>query len=176
MGQITNPPGSILVGNNTFAGVNTFTQVANAGAQTYPIILSSVSPGMQFIETDAPADEGKWDISINASAWRLRLTNDAGGAIRNIFNATRTAGALTLIEFGNATNNAPVTILGTGLFTTGGPIKPLTTTVGALPAAGNAGRRATVTDANAPTFGAAVAAGGAVTVPVYDTGAAWFVG
>jgi len=49
-------------------------------------------------------------------------------------------------------------------------------TVATLPAAGTAGRRAAVSDANAPVFGAAVAGGGAVHVPVYDTGAAWFVG
>lgn len=49
-------------------------------------------------------------------------------------------------------------------------------TVGTLPAAGTAGRRTFVSDANAPVFGAAVAGGGAVNVPVYDTGAAWFVG
>lgn len=49
-------------------------------------------------------------------------------------------------------------------------------TVATLPAAGTAGRRTFVSDANAPVFGAAVAGGGAVNVPVYDTGAAWFVG
>jgi len=49
-------------------------------------------------------------------------------------------------------------------------------TVGTLPAAGTQGRTAFVSDANAPVWGAAVAGGGAVGVPVYDTGAAWFVG
>jgi hypothetical protein len=48
-------------------------------------------------------------------------------------------------------------------------------TVGTLPA-GAAGDTAYVTDALAPAFGAAVAAGGAAVVPVYYTGAAWFVG
>lgn len=51
-------------------------------------------------------------------------------------------------------------------------------TVAQLPAAATAGpgARATVTDALAPAFGVAVAAGGAVTVPVYCDGAAWLVG
>jgi hypothetical protein len=50
--------------------------------------------------------------------------------------------------------------------------------IAALPAAaaGNKGARAFVTDALAPVFGSAVAAAGAVNVPVYSTGAAWFVG
>lgn len=49
-------------------------------------------------------------------------------------------------------------------------------TVGTLPAAGTAGRRTYVTDALAPAYGAAVAAGGAVVTPVFDNGAAWVVG
>ncbi len=50
--------------------------------------------------------------------------------------------------------------------------------IASLPAAGTvgAGAGAFVTDALAPTFGATVAAGGAVNVPVYSDGAAWKVG
>ena len=57
-------------------------------------------------------------------------------------------------------------------------IRNAVTTVGALPAAATAGAGAQmfVSDALAPTFGAAVAAGGAVTVPVHSTGTAWNVG
>jgi hypothetical protein len=52
------------------------------------------------------------------------------------------------------------------------------TTVGSLPAAATAGAGALmfVSDALTPVFGSAVAAGGAVTVPVYSTGSAWNVG
>lgn len=57
-------------------------------------------------------------------------------------------------------------------------IRNAVTTVGALPAAATAGAGAQmfVSDALSPTFGAAVAAGGAVTVPVHSTGTAWNVG
>ena len=55
------------------------------------------------------------------------------------------------------------------------PVRLPSYTVAALPA-GVAGDRAFVTNALAPVFGSAVAGGGAVTVPVYYTGAAWFVG
>ena len=44
------------------------------------------------------------------------------------------------------------------------------------PAAGNGGRRVYVTDATAPTFGATVAGGGAVVIPVFSNGANWIVG
>ncbi len=47
---------------------------------------------------------------------------------------------------------------------------------GDLPAAGNAGTRAFVSNALNPIFGSVVAAGGGVTVPVYDDGVAWRVG
>lgn len=49
-------------------------------------------------------------------------------------------------------------------------------TVAGLPAAGIAGRRAYVTNALAPAFGAAVVGGGAVVIPVFDNGVAWIAG
>lgn len=57
-------------------------------------------------------------------------------------------------------------------------IRMATTVVASLPAAATAGAgaRMMVTDASAPVFGSAVVGGGAVTVPVYSTGAAWNVG
>ena len=57
-------------------------------------------------------------------------------------------------------------------------IRMAVTTVASLPAAATAGAgaRMMVSDALAPVFGNAVAGSGAVTVPVYSTGAAWNVG
>jgi hypothetical protein len=51
-------------------------------------------------------------------------------------------------------------------------------TVANLPSASTAGigARAMVTDALAPTFGAAVTGGGAISIPVHSTGSAWNVG
>lgn len=46
-------------------------------------------------------------------------------------------------------------------------------TVATLPTVGTAGRLAAVTDANAPTYNATVAGGGAVKIPVYDDGTNW---
>lgn len=55
-------------------------------------------------------------------------------------------------------------------------IEQRTTTVAALPAAGTAGRRAFVTDANAASFGTTVVGGGANKVPVWDDGTNWRIG
>jgi len=60
-----------------------------------------------------------------------------------------------------------------------GIIPPTTNyTVATLPsaAAGTQGRRAWVTNALAPTFGATVVTGGTVKVPVYSDGTNWKVG
>lgn len=59
-----------------------------------------------------------------------------------------------------------------------GAIRHLTYTVATLPAAGTAGAgtRAAVTDANATTFNAIVAGGGANFVPVISNGTNWLIG
>ena len=46
----------------------------------------------------------------------------------------------------------------------------------ALPAPGNAGSRAFVTDATTTTFGAAPVGGGTNAMPVFDDGTAWLIG
>ena len=58
------------------------------------------------------------------------------------------------------------------------PIKSAVYTVGTLPSAASAtaGARAFVTDALAPSYGATVAGGGAVNIPVYSDGTNWKVG
>jgi len=62
---------------------------------------------------------------------------------------------------------------------TGTVIPPIVNyTVATLPSAATSGvgARSFVTDASAPTFGATVAGGGAVAVPVYSDGTNWKVG
>jgi hypothetical protein len=59
------------------------------------------------------------------------------------------------------------------------PVPPVyagSSTVAQLPAAGQAGRRAFVSDATAVTFQSIVAGGGANKVPVFDDGTNWRIG
>jgi len=63
----------------------------------------------------------------------------------------------------------------TGKLDVAGTIKTLGYTVAALPT-GVVGARAYVTNALAPTYGATVVAGGAVTIPVFYNGTNWIVG
>ncbi len=60
--------------------------------------------------------------------------------------------------------------------TTNKTFRTIPVTVSALPAAGENGRRAFVSDATTTTFASIVAGGGANTVPVYDDGANWRIG
>jgi hypothetical protein len=57
-----------------------------------------------------------------------------------------------------------------------GSIQTQAMTVASLPAAGNPGNRAFVTDATTNTFNSVLAGGGSNKVPVFDDGAAWRVG
>lgn len=100
--------------------------------------------------------------------WQNRLLIDAGGA--TIFNWQSQ-------QISDSAGNAildwatpPDLIVVQGLLVLG-----IAFTVATLPAAGTAGRHAYVTDALAPSYGAAVVGGGAVIIPVFDDGVQWIV-
>ena len=90
----------------------------------------------------------------------------AGSAITFTQAATLTVTGVYLVGLTSATGVAKLQVSG-AIRTTG-------FTVATLPA-GTVGMRTYVTDALAPTFGAAVAGGGAVTIPVFYNGANWIV-
>ena len=101
-----------------------------------------------------------------------------GSAGANIFTVSSSAGTeyYRVDSSGNlliGTTTSPTTSKG---LVVSGPIRKFGYTVATLPTAGVAGRCAYVTNALAPTFGAAVAGGGAVVIPVFDDGVAWIVG
>ena len=79
---------------------------------------------------------------------------------------------------GLGSNTTVIGNTSTTLTQTYGVTKSTNYTVATLPSASTSGvgARAFVTDALAPVFGSAVAGGGAVPIPVYSTGSAWYVG
>ena len=99
---------------------------------------------------------------------------------------TNSAQRLSISSVGAATLSAPTAgvaltvspLAGQNAIVTTGAIKFASFTVAGLPAAATvgAGSRAFATDALTPTFGATVAAGGAVFIPVYSDGTNWKVG
>lgn len=98
----------------------------------------------------------------------------------NIAIGANTSGTKTL-NLGTAGGVGGITTItigataGTSTTTVNGLLKQQTYTVATLPT-GSAGARSFVTNALAPTFGAAVVGGGAVGVPVYHDGTSWKVG
>ena len=110
------------------------------------------------------------------------ITHNTDGLGALTFNVTPSLAAGASIVGGeavriDASGNLLVgTTIARGTLTVNGTINTLGYTVATLPTAGVAGRRAYVTNALAPTFGAAVAGGGAIVIPVFDNGASWIVG
>ena len=117
-----------------------------------------------------------------AHAGNLALRS--GSVITSTVNMYGTSGTQTVLfnaSGGSYFNGGGLAVgattdAGTGNITASGTVKTGGYTVATLPTAGTAGRIAYVTNALAPTFGAAVVGGGAVVIPVFDNGTAWIVG
>ena len=107
-------------------------------------------------------------IRDGVNAQTLRLYNTFTDASNYERNTTTWASNVCYLKNENAgTGAARLLVPVTG-----------STTVAALPAAATAGQgaRSMVTDASSPAFGSAVAAGGAVKIPVFSDGTNWIVG
>ena len=109
----------------------------------------------------------------NGVAVEASFASGGYGPLKLITSGTESARVDALGNLLIGTTVSPTT--SKGLVVTG-TIRKFGYTVATLPTAGVAGRCAYVTNALAPTFGAAVAGGGAVVIPVFDNGAAWIVG
>jgi hypothetical protein len=120
---------------------------------------------------------GTWTYKTTNAASRFELSDNtfifynapsgtAGNAITFTQALTLDASGVLLVGLTSATGVAKLQVSG-ALKTTG-------FTVSTLPA-GTVGMRTYVTDALAPTFGATVIAGGAVTIPVFYNGSNWIV-
>ena len=139
--------------------------------------FSQTGPSLQITHTS----------SFIVTTSRIGGTNNGTILWNNgtIYNFTISELAGGLVAFGNsnsagAANNGAMTLnMSTGAVTMGAltstSTKVVPVAVASLPA-GAAGMRAFVNNALAPVFGAAVAGGGAVTIPVFHDGVSWKVG
>lgn len=183
---------------------NTFSQpqIVNTNVLTasgYQVEIQNSDPGAfgpfmtMFHNSASPAVSdtiGGYDFFANDAAAAKR----AYGGVRCYIDATTAAavnGKVTLeaVRAGSFTQEltagggvkvgAPTGgVLGIGTLSVASVVRPGQFTVATLPSAATMGdgARASVTDALAPTFGATVAAGGAIHIPVYSDGSNWKVG
>jgi hypothetical protein len=157
----------------TFRVYNTFTDASNferlsisgGGASSFRIAAEASGTGSSRSIALDTALGGGGIVFATGGTSRWAVSSSAGGG-HFIASTDNT------FDIGSSGANRPRNLY------MGSWIRMATTTVASLPAAATAGAgaRMFVTDASAPTFGSAVAGGGAVTVPVYSTGSAWNVG
>jgi hypothetical protein len=106
------------------------------------------------------------------------VTSVSGAGTVNGITLTGTVTSSGNLTLGGTLSGVDLTSQVTGVLpvANGGNGAGAAYTVATLPTAGTQGRRAWVTDALAPAFGAAPVGGGAVVIPVFDNGTAWIVG
>lgn len=153
--QLQNQDGTIplLSGVQTFTGSNTF---SNA---TISVGSSTATGTMQFAYGAT--------LSGNTKTVNIATGGVSGSTTTVTFGS---AFGTTVTAYGSWTFNTPVSVA------SGGTGSGVAYTVATLPTAGTQGRRAWVTNALAPMFGAAPVGGGAVVIPVFDNGTTWIVG
>lgn len=92
---------------------------AFSGIPTY----ASTEPRIKFDQTGAGTDQKFWDFDVASLIFCLRTRTDADAAGVNVLCATRgTTTALSALNIGNATSNAPINFLGTGTATFSGSV------------------------------------------------------
>lgn len=162
--------GAINIGtaNNRTGAINIGT---GAGGLSAGNITIGDSTSQQTITLGRSTDTHTVNIATGATA---------SGSDKNVNIGTNSPLANTNIiigtnsNFSNTTLNGQTYAIGSVFFSNS--LKQTPVAVSALPSDAEAGDRNFVTDALAPTFGATVANGGAVGVPVYHDGTSWKVG
>ena len=171
--------GQLLIGNGTGYTLNTLTagtaiSVTNASGS---ITLTNTLPDQVVVLTGAGTNvvTGTYpNFTITSTA----VTSVSGTGTVNGITLTGTVTSTGNLTLGGALSGVSLTTQVTGILpvANGGTGTGVAYTVATLPVAGTQGRRAWVTDALAPAFGAVVVGAGAIVIPVFDNGAAWVVG
>lgn len=85
----------------TWTGMHTFSQAVSG--TTYPIFISSVTPGVALNETDGAADNRLWDFAANGEQLLFRVRNDAASTTVSWLTVDRTGTVVDTITFPNGT-------------------------------------------------------------------------
>lgn len=85
-----------------------------------PLTIRTTAPLFALFETDQAAGARRWGFQANGGKAFFYAGDDADTVAANVWEATRTAGAVSALTFGNATDNTAFTFLGTGNLKFGG--------------------------------------------------------
>jgi hypothetical protein len=107
-------PGTFSAGSLSTAGtiVSTATFSAGGSSGNSPFQSKSSLPAFTLINTSAAADAKTWEILATATDLVIRTNIDAGTSTKTILDVTRSAGVLTAITIGDATDKPNFTING----------------------------------------------------------------
>lgn len=83
------------------------------------IRVENTDPLLYIDDTSQAADSKNWLFNAD-TGFDLYAVNDARGTFRSAFHASRTAAAVSAVNFGNATDNPTFAFLGTGAGTVDG--------------------------------------------------------
>jgi hypothetical protein len=172
---------------------NTIFEMAGTGAITWGADAASAGNVANPLAGGASFQNNARTWACTGSGGNMRQNSGTGGStlsLENVRTDIKSHTGTQQLRFGAGGPGGEESILfgsasDTGLYRASAEclratdtIALATYTVATLPAAaaGIVGARAFVSDASGPTFGSAVAGGGAVFTPVYCTGSAWNVG
>ena len=171
--------GQLLIGNGTGYSLRTLSagtgiSVTNGSGA---ISITNTLPDQTVVLTGAGTNvvTGTYpNFTITSTA----VTSVTGTGTVNGITLTGTVTSSGNLTLGGTLSGVSLTTQVSGILpvANGGTGSGVAYTVATLPTAGTQGRRAWVTNALAPTFGAAPVGGGAVVIPVFDNGTAWIVG
>jgi hypothetical protein len=150
------------------------------GAATFGSTFTIVG-GANTVGLATSQSSGQTIVGGTSATGTITLGRSTGNQTTNIQAGATASGSTKTINLGTGGLSGSTTTINIGSadgtsINLNAPIRMAAYTVATLPAAGTAGRRAYVTDALAPMFLVAVAAGGSVVCPVFDNGTAWVAG
>ena len=176
--------GQLLIGNGTGYTLNTLGYGAGISVTNGlgTVTITNTLPDRTVVLTGAGTTTvtgtyPNFTITSN-DAYVGTVTSVSGTGTVNGITLTGTVTSSGNLTLGGALSGVSLTTQVSGILpvANGGTGAGAAYTVATLPTAGTQGRRAWVTNALAPTFGAAPVGGGAVVIPVFDNGTIWIVG
>jgi len=182
-GSVTS--GAINIGGSAASATGLITLGRSTGTQTVGIATGANGNGVTKtvnIGTGTNNSSSTTNVNVGGTVGGGTLTFGQSTSTQtvNIANGANASPATKTVNIGTNASTGTTNIAigatgGTSTTTVNGTLRQQTFLVANLPT-GVAGARSFVTNALSPTFGAAVAGGGSVGVPVYHDGTSWKVG